>query len=86
MTFAGGLTLNGFIAPMFLDGPMDGECFRAWIGQMPAPALLPGQIVIMDNLAAHKVAGVEEAIAASGCVTVLPTARISIPSRMRSLS
>lgn len=66
MTFVGGLTPAGFIAPLLLDGPMDGEVFRAWCEQMLAPALSPGSIVIMDNLAAHKVAGVREAIEACG--------------------
>ena len=66
ITFVGGLTQSGFIAPMLLDGPMDGACFLAWIEQMLAPALLPGYLVIMDNLPAHKVAGVKEAIAARG--------------------
>ena len=64
MTFVGGLTRAGFIAPMLLDGPMDGEVFRAWCEQMLAPALRPGDVVIMDNLAAHKVAGISQAIAA----------------------
>ena len=66
VTFVGGLTPAGFIAPMLLDGPMDGEVFRAWCEQMLAPALRPGNIVIMDNLAAHKVAGVSQAIEARG--------------------
>jgi transposase len=66
VTFVGGLTLAGFIAPMRLDGPMDGEVFQAWCEQMLAPALRPGDIVIMDNLAAHKVAGVSQAIEACG--------------------
>ncbi len=64
VTFVGGLTLAGFIAPMRLDGPMDGEVFQAWCEQMLAPALRPGDIVIMDNLAAHKVAGIRLAIEA----------------------
>jgi transposase len=64
VTFVGGLTLNGFIAPMLLDAPMDGECFIAWIEQMLVPALTPGQLVIMDNLPAHKIAGVKQAIEA----------------------
>ena len=51
---------------MLLDGPMDGEVFRAWCEQMLAPALRPGHIVVMDNLAAHKVEGVRQAIEASG--------------------
>jgi transposase len=66
VTFVGGLTLNGFIAPMLLDAPMDGECFLAWIEQMLVPALKPGQLVIMDNLPAHKIAGVRQAIEAGG--------------------
>lgn len=66
VTFVGGLTLAGFIAPMPLDRPMDGEIFRAWCEQMLAPLLRPRHIVIMDNLAAHKVDGVRKAIEACG--------------------
>ena len=66
ITFVGGLTLSGVIAPMLLDGPMDGECFRAWVEQMLAPVLKPGDIVVMDNLSAHKVAGVRQAINNTG--------------------
>lgn len=65
-TFTAGLTLDGFIAPLVLDGPMDGETFLAWIEQFLAPELLPGDVVIMDNLPAHKVAGVKAAIEAQG--------------------
>ena len=61
-TFVGGLTSRGFIAPYVTDGAMNGSIFRAWTEQMLAPALQPGDIVIMDNLPAHKVAGVREAI------------------------
>jgi transposase len=66
VTFVGGLTLAGFVAPMLLDGPMDGESFLAWVEQMLAPTLRPGDTVVMDNLAAHKVAGVREVIEACG--------------------
>lgn len=66
VTFVGGLALNGFIAPMLLDGPMDGECFLAWIEQMLVPALKPGHLVIMDNLPAHKIVGVRQAIETCG--------------------
>jgi transposase len=66
ITFVGGLTLAGFVAPMLLDGPMDGESFLAWVEQMLAPTLRPGDIVVMDNLATHKVAGVRQAIEACG--------------------
>ena len=65
-TFVGGLTLSSICAPMLLDGPMDGEAFLAWCEQMLAPTLRPGDIVIMDNLSAHKVAGVRETIEQRG--------------------
>src|SRR6266550_9088091 len=58
------LTLTGFVAPMLLDGPMNGECFLAWVEQMLAPTLQPGDIVIMDNLSDHKVTGIRDAIEA----------------------
>jgi transposase len=63
-TFVGGLTTRGFIAPYVLDGPMSGTVFLAWVEQMLAPELRPGDIVVMDNLGAHKVDGVRKAIEA----------------------
>ena len=65
-TFVAGLRHDGVIAPFVLDGPMTGEVFRVYVAQMLAPALLPGDVVVMDNLPAHKVAGVAEAIRAVG--------------------
>ena len=65
-TFVGGLTSRGFIAPYVTDGAMNGSIFRAWTEQMLAPVLRPGDIVVMDNLPAHKVAGIREAIEACG--------------------
>jgi transposase len=65
-TFIAGLRATGIIAPLVLDGPMNGEAFLAYVEQFLAPALSPGDVVVMDNLAAHKVAGVREAIAAVG--------------------
>ena len=64
-TFIGGLRHNQLIAPMVADGPMDGEMFRAWVRQFLCPTLRPGDIVILDNLSSHKVAGVKEAITAA---------------------
>jgi hypothetical protein len=61
-TLVAGLRLDGVTAPMVLDGAMDGEMFLAWTEQMLAPSLRLGDLVIMDNLPAHKVAGVREAI------------------------
>ncbi len=72
-TFVGALSLSGMGAPMLIDGAMDGEAFRDWCEQMLAPLLEPGDSVIMDNLPAHKVAGVREAIEATGAtLTYLP--------------
>lgn len=65
-TFIAGLRQSGIIAPLVLDGPMTGTAFRAYVEQALAPVLQRGDVVVMDNLAAHKVAGVEEAIAAAG--------------------
>jgi transposase len=65
-TLVAGLRLDGVSAPMVIDGAMDGEMFLAWTEQMLAPTLRHGDVVIMDNLPAHKVAGVREAIEAAG--------------------
>lgn len=65
-TFLAGLRHDGISAPCVIDGPMDGETFLAYVEQFLAPTLKPGQIVVMDNLPAHKVAGIREAIEATG--------------------
>ena len=66
-TFTAGLRMDGLAAPMLLDGPMDGMAFLAYVRQVLVPTLRPGETVIMDNLPAHKVAGVREAIEGAGC-------------------
>jgi transposase len=65
-TFVGALRANGITAPMVLDGPMDGLAFEAYVTQVLVPTLGPGDIVVMDNLAAHKRADVGLAIEAAG--------------------
>ncbi len=65
-TFVAGLRASGVIAPMVLDGPMTGEVFRAYVEQVLVPELQPGDVVVLDNLAAHKVAGIREMIQAAG--------------------
>ena len=65
-TFTAGLRLNGIAAPMLLDGPMHAAAFRAYVEQVLVPELSPGDIVVMDNLPAHKVAGVRQAIEEAG--------------------
>jgi transposase len=64
MTFVAGLRLSGLTAPWVLDGPMNGEAFRVYIEQVLAPTLGRGDIVVLDNLPAHKVAGIHEAVTA----------------------
>ena len=63
LTFIAGLRLTGMTAPWVLDGPMDGEAFRTYVEHVLAPTLRHGDVVVLDNLPAHKVAGVREMIA-----------------------
>ncbi len=65
-TFIGGLRLSGMTAPMVLDGPMTGAWFLAYVQQVLVPTLQPGDIVILDNLPAHKGAAAREAVEAAG--------------------
>jgi transposase len=65
-TFVAGLRCDAIIAPLVVDGPMNGEIFRAWVEQHLVPLLRPGDTVIMDNLPAHKVEGIEALIEAVG--------------------
>jgi len=70
-TFVAGLRASGIIAPCVLDGPMNGEMFRAYVEQVLAPALQPGDVVVLNNLPAHKIAGAAAAIRAAGA-SLLP--------------
>jgi transposase len=65
-TFTAGLRIGGVAAPWLLDGPMGAEAFLVYVRRVLGPELTPGDIVVMDNLPAHKVAGVREAIEAAG--------------------
>ncbi len=65
-TFVAGLRRTGIIAPLVLDGPMTGAAFRAYVEQVPAPALDAGDVVVLDNPGAHKVDGIRRASAAAG--------------------
>ena len=73
-TFTAGLRRDGLTAPMLLDGPMNGVAFLAYVEQVLVPTLVPGDQVIMDNLPAHKVSGVKQAIEAAGTDTSAPAA------------
>src|SRR5512132_1354297 len=90
-TFIAGLRQTGILAPLVLDGPVTGIAFRAYVEQALAPALAPGDVVVLDNFAAHKVDGVRQALAAAGdqgraLVDHRPPPRHRPTSRMRPLS
>lgn len=70
-TFVGALRRTGLVAPMVLDGPMTGAAFLAYVELVLAPTLEPGDIVVMDNLSAHKSAAVRAAIEARGAALLL---------------
>jgi transposase len=57
-------------APFVYDGAMSGNVFRAYIEQVLVPSLAHGDVVIMDNLPAHKAAGARNAIEAAGATQV----------------
>ena len=69
-TFVCALGSEGLFAPTVVDGAMNGATFLAYVRQQLAPALRSGDVVVLDNLSAHKVAGVREAIEAVGAVVV----------------
>ena len=71
-TFVAGLRLTGLMAPMVLDGPINGLWFQAYVDQVLVPTLSRGDIVIMDNLGSHEGAGVRQAIQASGANSIHP--------------
>lgn len=65
-TLLGVLGLNGFAAPLVLEGALNGEAFQQYVKEMLAPTLEPGDILIMDNLPTHKVAGIAAAVEERG--------------------
>ena len=66
LTFLGALRCDQLTAPCVFDGPINGECFRAYVEQQLAPVLKPGDIVIMDNLGSHKSAALRRILRAAG--------------------
>jgi hypothetical protein len=66
LTFLGALHCDSFTAPCLFDGPINGECFRAYVEQILLPSLKPGDIVVMDNLGSHKAAALRRLIKAAG--------------------
>jgi transposase len=65
-TFVAALRTSGMVAPMVLDGPINGIAFQAYVDQVLVPELELGDIVVMDNLGSHKGAGIRAAIEAAG--------------------
>lgn len=65
-TFTGALRLSALTAPMLRDGAMNGPAFLAYVEQVLVPTLRPGDVVVMDNLSAHRRVGVRAAIERAG--------------------
>jgi transposase len=65
-TLVAGLRVSGMVAPMVLDGPINGDWFEAYVAQVLIPELRPGDVVIMDNLSSHKRVAIRELIEAAG--------------------
>jgi hypothetical protein len=85
-TFVAGLRQDGLIAPLVLDGAMNGESFLAYVRQFLVPCLRCGDVVIMDNLSSHKIHSVREAsrLPAQACCICRRIRPISIRSSRRS--
>jgi transposase len=66
-TFVAALRAGGMAAPLALEGALSGAAFVAYVEQVLVPELRPGDVVVMDNLGSHKVAGVRRAIEGAGC-------------------
>jgi transposase len=66
LTFLAALRRDRLTAPCVIDGPINGVSFRAYVEQVLAPTLNPGDVVVMDNLGSHKGRGVRQAIRAAG--------------------
>lgn len=71
ITLTMGLSLDGVTGPIALPGSTDGHFFLSYIKQVVVPLLVPGKVVLFDNLASHKVTGVREAIEATGARLLL---------------
>lgn len=65
-TLVAGLRNTGMVAPLVIDGPINGEWFEAYVAQVLVPTLKPGDVVILDNLSSHKRLAAREMIEAAG--------------------
>ncbi len=66
LTFLGALRCDRLTAPCVFDGPINSQCFRAYVEQLLVPVLEPGDIVVMDNLGSHKSAAIRQMIRVAG--------------------
>src|SRR5688572_7805142 len=66
-TLVGAITTRGFIAPMVIDGAVNGDLFAAYAERALAPELRRGDVVVLDNLGSHKLARVRRAVERAGC-------------------
>ncbi|MGV0879939.1 IS630 family transposase, partial [Martelella sp. FLE1502] len=66
LTFLGALRCDRLTVPCVFDGPINGQCFQAYVEQILVPTLKPGDIVLVDNLGSHKSAAVRKAIKGAG--------------------
>ena len=71
MTFIAALRHDRIEAPWLLDGPVNADCFRAYVEQVLVPTLQPGDIVLMDNLSSHKGPAIRRAIRSAGAKLIL---------------
>jgi len=66
LTFLGALHCDRSTAPCVFDGPINDQCFRAYVQQQLVPVLEPGDIAVMDNLGCHKTAAIRRMIKVAG--------------------
>jgi transposase len=66
LTILGAMSMRGMIATMTIEEATDADIFLAYLEQILSPALKPGDVVVMDNLSAHKVNGVRQLIEPAG--------------------
>lgn len=88
VTMLGAISSKGWQATMTIAAPTDEEVFLAYLRDVLCPTLRPGQVVVMDNLSAHKVNGVAEAIEAAlaDILYLPPYSPTSTPSKLVCLS
>jgi transposase len=71
-TLVAGIGLRGLVAPMVMPGSLNGEVFDSYIEQFVVPVLMPGDVVILDNLSAHKREKVQNLVASVGRLVFIP--------------